>query len=1450
MADSLDIKIKINFEEYDKVKEKLDKILNRLKKESKLNVQLDTKKYEESINKITKQLENLKKKINGDDFSKSFGVSKIEELNRDLNEIKKTYIQIGNKAEYLAKQSVKYIDNTGKLVNLTEQYDKKTGQVVKTTEKITENLIRIKKMGELLKSGINNFDRNSLEKYIKDIYGANIEITQLEKRVDNAGNEFWQFQTAVRKSGDEVLQYKGYIDKTTKSIYQLGETTKKEINRDISLWKKLKIAISAIAVWDVGTNLFYGLKRNIREGIAGLIELDKTLTEISTVTGKNRDEIRQLGLEYNKLAKKLKVTTKEITESSMIFYRQGLNDEEVRKRVEVTTKAAATAAMDFNETANLLTATVNGMRVDIEKASDVFLKLGASAGTSFGELATGLSKVASSANTFGVSFEKISSWIATVSEVTRESAESIGTSFKTILARFNKLNEDGSVNEDLNKIDTALKSVGISLTDLNGQIRPLEQVIDELAQKWEGLDKNTKAYLATQIAGTRQQARFLALMQNYNRSMELYNIALDSAGTTTEQYMQTLKGIQSYINEFTATIEGFWIKAISSETIKKVISFGTDIVQVLDIILEKGKLLQTLMLTGLIPVFLKLNTSLSLVTKLGLVNLIQTVAGVLGTKLIPLLGEYNILINVATSSTLAFKVATFGVVAVLGAIVTATIAHANAERKRREELEKSINTVKQLKDEVDTISKLRDEYKKLKDEQLNGKDVKEDLLEVQEKLANIFPETATGINQEGKAYADNIDIIDKVAKKKKELLKLELLALKVKADKELPLKKAELEELNKQAKEIEKKLRGNTKKLSSINIGGIYMPIIVDKYDEYVKQAQKINEKRKELIDEINSLENAQKMQNEMYSDGTYDEGIDDPSLKLWLYKKRRKKYENSNDSNNENNDNSDLIKIDDTYFSIQERLEAINYEIEKQKLLLEQAEGQDKIDILYKINDLYASQQQALKDLNSKREEEIATIKEKIKSFVKFDESGRNIIEVTRKVNKEEEELINNFQNLTDLVDDTKLEIIKLDNEMSNNIKTIEDVINVNEELADSYNFINDTFDRLVDALRRKYEEDYNNYKENEEKKFEEFKEKKNARLDEIDDELRELERRYQDVEYVENVKDINEQISELEKEKAMLAVDNSLWAKQRKMEIDEEILKLKQQLAKEERKREYDVERRKLEDKKRTIQDELSAEEKAMQKRIDNYKEEMNKKLELTNLYEEAKRMMIQGETDKLIELLGSYDSKWQELGFKHGNAYVEEFRKQLQKVQQYMSNYFSGKSYNNSDSLKKVGVRNYLESNGYNVEWDEKTRLVYVSKNGKRGVLDTSNFELINDRYYGTIEDIKKALSKIGFYKDGGVINYTGLAMVHGSNSKPEIVLNNEQAVKLYNFIRQMSFKPFIPKLSNLQKTVQNQIIIKAPVNINAKLENLDYDIRKLGNGITRIIKNNLKSQGVCI
>jgi TP901 family phage tail tape measure protein len=137
----------------------------------------------------------------------------------------------------------------------------------------------------------------------------------------------------------------------------------------------------------------------------------------------------------------------------------------------------------------------------------------------------------------GLSYEYATAALATVTSATRESAETVGTAFKTIFARLESLSlgETLDDNTTLTKYSQALASVGVNIKDQNGELKDMNAIVDEVGQKWSTLNKDQQIALAQTVAGMRQYNNFIALMENYDTFKMNVDIAVDSEGTLERQ---------------------------------------------------------------------------------------------------------------------------------------------------------------------------------------------------------------------------------------------------------------------------------------------------------------------------------------------------------------------------------------------------------------------------------------------------------------------------------------------------------------------------------------------------------------------------------------------------------------------------------------------------------------------------------------------------------------------------------------------------------------------------------------------------------------------------------------------------------------------------------------------------------------------------------------------------
>lgn len=342
------------------------------------------------------------------------------------------------------------------------------------------------------------------------------------------------------------------------------------------------------------------LKKAITEAISTIKQLDSSLTEQAMVTGKTREQTYALLSSYQELASQTGATTREVAELATQFMRQGKTSSDALTLTEAAMDAAKVAGISATDSVNYLTTALNGFQMSAEDAmsvSDKFAAIAANSATSYDEIATALSKVASQANLAGMSIDYTTALLAKGLETTREAPETMGTALKTVIARMRELSDYGETlggDTDVNNVESQLAYVGIALRDNNGELRSTEDVLDELGKKWGTLNSNQQAAIAKSLAGTRQQSRLIAMMTDYERVIELQEISERSSGATLAQMSTYLDGMDAALNKVSVAWEKITTSISDSQFIINAVNAFSTILENINKILSSTGVLVTL----------------------------------------------------------------------------------------------------------------------------------------------------------------------------------------------------------------------------------------------------------------------------------------------------------------------------------------------------------------------------------------------------------------------------------------------------------------------------------------------------------------------------------------------------------------------------------------------------------------------------------------------------------------------------------------------------------------------------------------------------------------------------------------------------------------------------------------------------------------------------------------
>ena len=346
--------------------------------------------------------------------------------------------------------------------------------------------------------------QNNIESLERQIESLQADLEQQKKTLqEEAAKGFEQAADAARDSGSAMLENGAAVRESEMALQGITSQVDSFLSRITS--------ITTIS------GAFLLLKKSVRSAYEDVKELDAAMNSIAIVTDFTTKELWKQVDVYTKLAQEIGVSLVGVYDVQKLYYQQGRDAADVATLTTETLKFARIAEMDYAEATDAMTVAINAFKLEASDASrvvDVYSQLAARAAVNQNELANAMSKVASMAASVGMSLETTSAFLTKIIESTRESAETSGTALKTVLARFGEVKKlidtgktEGTTDEgeavDVNKIDTALKTIGVRLTNEQGQMRALDQVLIETAQKWDSLDSMTQRYLATMAAGSR-----------------------------------------------------------------------------------------------------------------------------------------------------------------------------------------------------------------------------------------------------------------------------------------------------------------------------------------------------------------------------------------------------------------------------------------------------------------------------------------------------------------------------------------------------------------------------------------------------------------------------------------------------------------------------------------------------------------------------------------------------------------------------------------------------------------------------------------------------------------------------------------------------------------------------------------------------------------------------------
>lgn len=360
-----------------------------------------------------------------------------------------------------------------------------------------------------------------------------LDLSVFNKKLEDSGQSLRSYYNQMVQLGPAGTE--AFL-KVASSITQ----AELPLRRTNTLMNELWVTMKNTMRWQLTSSVLHGFVGSLEQAYGYSKNLDRSLNEIRIVSEKSAEDMARFAEQANKAAKALSTTTTNYTDASLIYYQQGLTDQEVLDRTETTIKMANVTGTIAETASQQLTAIWNNFydgSQSLEHYADVMVKLGAATASSSDEISEGIQKFAAVANTVGLSYEYAASALATVTAQTRESASVVGTAFRTLFSRIQGLTQGETLDDGttLNKYSQALATVGVQIKDTDGELKGMDEILDNLGSKWNTLAQDQKIALAETVAGVRQWTQLIALMDHWDFFKENLAMAQDADGALEQQ---------------------------------------------------------------------------------------------------------------------------------------------------------------------------------------------------------------------------------------------------------------------------------------------------------------------------------------------------------------------------------------------------------------------------------------------------------------------------------------------------------------------------------------------------------------------------------------------------------------------------------------------------------------------------------------------------------------------------------------------------------------------------------------------------------------------------------------------------------------------------------------------------------------------------------------------------
>lgn len=286
-------------------------------------------------------------------------------------------------------------------------------------------------------------------------------------------------------------------------------------------------------------------------------ELDASLTDLKQATGASDEELKQLFIDSENIAKGINTTTKEIINQTTWWKNLGYNIKDAQTLAKNTSiLSALSPGLGTEKAASSLLNTIKAFELEPDNSLDsVISKInitGQNSGLSNTGITDILSQTSSAMAEAGNTLDETIALGASAMKITG-SADTASDILNSITGN---IQDNGPVISELTKTPEMPDGISLFTDETNETYKTTYRILSDIASVWEQLDSGRQTELISTVSGGENIQPVIQLIESFDTARQSVILMSDSAGNAMQSINESTDGLNAKLNTLSETGAG------------------------------------------------------------------------------------------------------------------------------------------------------------------------------------------------------------------------------------------------------------------------------------------------------------------------------------------------------------------------------------------------------------------------------------------------------------------------------------------------------------------------------------------------------------------------------------------------------------------------------------------------------------------------------------------------------------------------------------------------------------------------------------------------------------------------------------------------------------------------------------------------------------------------------